>query len=209
MKLFRRPNERKFYRIKKNGWVMNKNVLVAVIVGIVIIGVVIGYQMNETTWKKSTTEEYYESIGTQSIKHVVYPENPQFLYGLKINKDKYVLGENIFVSISNIPMGFKDRVLFLTPEDIIYHIVKVDGNKSDFGKEYFRPQLLLGLEICEKEQLIGDWKVFFESNPSEYLKFEMTDELLPNNELYYEGCKDTGQHLDVFDPSRTIESKVP
>lgn len=188
---------------------MKKNVGVAVIVGIVIIGVVIGYQLNENTWQKSSTTEYYEKMGTESVKHVVYPENPQFLYGLKINKDKYVLGENVFVTISNIPMGFVDNILFQTPNGMTYHTINVDGNKANFGKEYFRPQLLLGLKICDKEQLVGNWKVFFESNPSEFLNFEMTDEILPRNEEYYKGCNPTGQELDIFDPTRTIESKLP
>ena len=81
---------------------MKKSVSVAIIAGIAIIIGVIGYQLNETTWSKVSVEEYYEKDceeGCEGVSTIVYPENPQNLYGLQINKDKYLLGENVFVKI--------------------------------------------------------------------------------------------------------------
>jgi len=180
---------------------MASKVGIAVIVGIAIIVGVIVIQLDSMSWEKSTTEEYYDSIGKASVAHVVYPENPQFLYGLKINKDKYVLGENIFVSITGIPMELKDEILFFTPKGVKYHEIEIDGSVATSGKEYFRPQLLRAKDLCQKEQLIGEWKVFFATNPGEALTFEITNEILPNNELYYEKCNETGQEM-VVDPTR-------
>ena len=181
--------------------VVEKNTVIAIIIGIVIIGVIIGYQVDQNTVKKSSTEEYYQSIGTQSIASVVYPDNPQFLYGLKINKDKYVLGESVYVTISGIPMELKDEIAFFTPEGKKYYTIDIDGRISDSGKQYFRPMLLMAKDICEKEQLIGTWKVMFMKMPNEILNFEIVNEILPNNERYYAGCTDTQQDY-VVDPSR-------
>ena len=75
---------------------MNRNVGIATAVGIAIIIGVIGFQINDTVYYVSTPEEYKKSMGTQSVAHVVYPDNPQLLGPLQINKDKYLLGENIF-----------------------------------------------------------------------------------------------------------------
>ena len=43
-----------------------------------------------------SVEEYYEKGG--KVAHVVYPDNPQILGPLQINKDKYLLGENVYVN---------------------------------------------------------------------------------------------------------------
>ena len=79
--------------------------------------------------------------------------------------------------------------------------MKFDGKNADYAKQYFRPMLLKALEICDKDQLIGEWKVMFRSVPDEYLRFEIVNEILPNNEVYYMGCGSTGQQL-VVDPTR-------
>ena len=75
---------------------MKKSVSVATGIGIAIIVGVIFFQVNETMWKQASVEEYYEKDG--NVAHVVYPDNPQILGPLQINKDKYLLGENVFVS---------------------------------------------------------------------------------------------------------------
>ena len=128
---------------------MASKVGIAVIVGIAIIVGVIVIQLDSMSWEKSTTEEYYDSIGKASVAHVVYPDNPQFLYGLKINKDKYVLGENVFVSITGIPMELKDEILFFTPKGVKYYEIEDDGSVATSGKEYFRPQILRAKDLCQ------------------------------------------------------------
>ena len=56
---------------------MNRNVGIATGIGIaVIIGVII-FQVNETTWKQVSVEEYYEKGGR--VAGVVHPDNPQIL----------------------------------------------------------------------------------------------------------------------------------
>ncbi len=153
---------------------MNKSVGISVVIGIVIVIGIIGYQINETTYHVSTPDEYKETMGTQSVAHVVYPDNPQILGPLQINKDKYLLGENIF--------------LIITPENKIYDKWGFNGSERDYQKKYFKPQLLLSKNICQKEELVGMWTVMFEGYDMAKLHFEVIPHILPNEESYFEDC---------------------
>ena len=93
---------RKFYRIRKFVQIMKKSVLIATVVGVAIIIGVIGFQINETVWTVTSPEDYKKSIGTGSVAHVVYPDNPQVLGPLQINKDRYLLGENVYVILRDL-----------------------------------------------------------------------------------------------------------
>ena len=69
----------KFYRIRKMGKIMLSKSTLAVINGVIVVAGVIVFQVNETMWKKASTEEYYEKecqVGCD-IERLVYPENPQ------------------------------------------------------------------------------------------------------------------------------------
>ena len=167
---------------------MNKNVTIAVIAGIVIIVGVIGYQFYETSWQRTSTDDYYQQGCEEGcdVAHVVYPENPQSLYGLSINKDKYLLGENVYVTITEIPMGLKTQAIFYTPSRKQFYEIKIDGDKTSGFKQYFKPQLLKNRDLCDVDDLIGTWMVLFENNPGEKMYFEFTGEYLPDTEKYYD-----------------------
>ena len=167
---------------------MNKNVTIAVIAGIVIIVGVISYQFYETTWQRTSTESYYEQECGDGcdVAYVVYPENPQSLYGLTVNKDKYLLGENVYVTITEIPMGLKTQAIFYTPSGKQFYEIKIDGDKTSGFKQYFKPQLLKNRNLCDVNDLIGTWMVLFENNPTEKMYFEFTGEYLPDTEKYYD-----------------------
>ena len=166
---------------------MNKNVGIAVIIGITVVVTIIGYQIYDTTYHRSTVEEYYEKDG-KNVRTVVYPEDPQRMGGLVINKDKYLLGEKVFYKVSNIPMGLKGELHFYTPEGVRYKVLFFDGDEKSSYKDYFRPQLLRSLFLCDKEQLIGEWTVLFAGFPSEKLYFEVFAETLPGYEQHYVEC---------------------
>ena len=169
---------------------MNKNVGIAVAVGIAVIIGVIGFQIYDSSYQKSTVEEYYDDqtkADDKTVKHVVYPENPQTLYGLTINKDKYLLGENVFIKINGIPPGLQDSVKFFTPGGISYLDLKFDGDEKSSVKHYFRPALAKSFDrsgggLCDKEQLIGEWTVMFEGFEMSKLYFEILPDILPNQE---------------------------
>ena len=190
---------RKFYRIKKLVEIVNKNVGIAVAVGIAIIIGVIGFQIYDTAYHVSSPEEYKKSMGTQSVAHVVYPDNPQLLGPLQINKDKYLLGENIYVILKNIRPQDKGAVEFYTPGGVLYDTMGFDGMEKDFFKKYFKPQLLKSKDLCEKEKLIGTWTVMFKGYDMSKLNFEMLPDILPNQENQFVDCS-VSYEIDLTKP---------
>ena len=189
---------------------MNKSVGIAAAVVIVIIIGVIGFQINETTYQRSSVEEYNENHKTgqnhiTGVKNVVHPQNPQFLHGLKINKDMYLVGEKIFFSVQGIPMGLKDAVNFYTPEGILYVQYPFDGNEKTNFKHYWQPSLVKRLNICDVEQLVGEWSVMFAGLPDVKLHFQVTNEILPGSEEYYVTCNEKAMEMPIMtDPSTSV-----
>ena len=164
---------------------MNRNVAIATAVGIVIIIGAISYQIYDYSYGRSTTDEYYENLG--QVKTVVYPENPQRLGGLVINKDKYIMGENVFINVVDIPMGLKSALEVYTPSGMKYMSLPIDGDEKNSLKHYFRPSLTRSLDLCDKEEIAGKWTMKF-AGFSDKLQFEVMNEILPNSEEYYEDC---------------------
>ena len=188
---------RKFYRIKKLWEFMNRNVGIATGIGIAIIVGVIIFQVDQTLWQQASVDEYYEKGG--KVAHVVYPDNLQVLGPLQINKDKYLLGENVFVSISNLRPQDVGSVLFITPTGIIYDEWGFNGMERESQKKYFKPQLLKSKQICEKEKLIGQWTVMFKGYDMQKIYFEMTPNILPNMEGQYVDCG-IAYEIDIIRP---------
>ena len=178
---------------------MNRNVGIAAAVGIAIIIGVIGFQVNDTFYYVSTPEEYKKSMGTQSVAHVVYPDNPQLLGPLQINKDKYLLGENVFVVLKGLKPNDVGAILFITPGGTIYDEWGFNGNERDFQKKYFKPQLLKSKNLCEKEMLIGEWTVMFKGYDMAVLNFKMLPEILPNQENQFLDCE-VAYEIDIAKP---------
>ncbi len=176
---------------------MNKSVGIATGVGIAIIVGVIIFQLSETIWLQSSVDEYYEKGG--KVAHVVYPDNPQMLGPLQINKDKYLLGENVYVILKDLKPMDKGAVLFFTPGGILYDEWKFDGMQKDSMKKYFKPQLLKGKNLCEKEDLVGTWNIMFRGYTEMKLKFEMLDQTLPNQEYQFEECQ-ISYEIDITKP---------
>ena len=171
---------------------MNRNVGIAMAVGIAVIIGVISFQIYDSSYQRSTTDDYYENLG--QVKNVVYPENPQKLKGVIINKDKYLLGENVFIRVNDIPMGLRDYLLFFTPGGTEYMSIYFDGSERSSFKHYFKPALVNRLNICEKDDLIGQWTIMFAGLPNDKIHFEVVKETLPNSEEYFKGCAEAREY---------------
>ena len=176
---------------------MNRNVGIATGIGIAIIVGAIIFQMNQTIWQQASVDEYYEKDG--KVAHVVYPDNPQLLGPLQINKDKYLLGENIFVTLGDLRPQDMGAIQFITPTGIIYDEWGFNGMERESQKKYFKPQLLKSKNICEKEKLIGQWTVMFKGYDEAQLHFEITPNILPNMEHQYVDCA-VAYEIDITNP---------
>ena len=130
---------------------------------------------------------------------MVYPPNPQRLHGLTITKDKYLLGENVFISISDLRPQDVGAVQIITPTGIIYDEWGFNGMERESQKKYFKPQLLKSKNICEKEKLIGQWTVLFKGYDEAKIYFEMTPNILPNMESQYVDCG-IAYEIDITKP---------
>tara|TARA_Y100000590_G_scaffold293773_1_gene330898 strand:- start:224 stop:787 length:564 start_codon:yes stop_codon:yes gene_type:complete len=186
---------------------MNRNVGIATGIGIAIVIGVIVFQVNETMWKQSSVEEYYEKGGR--VTSVVFPDNPQILGPLQINKDKYLLGEHVYVIISNLMPGDKGTVQVFAPDGTLYEEIGFNGEIRDYQKKYFKPQLLKSKNMCEKEQLIGEWTVMFKDYDRAKIHFEITPDILPNHEYQFVECAvayvvDPTSENAIVDPSKAL-----
>ena len=175
---------------------MNRNVGIATGIGIVIIVGLIIFQVNQTMWQQASVDEYYAKDG--KVAHVVYPDNPQLLGPLQINKDKYLLGENVYVVLKDLRPQDMGAVQFFTPDGILFNEMGFNGENRDFQKKYFKPQLLKAKNICMKEELVGKWSVMFEGYSAK-LYFEMLPDVLPNQEYQFEECE-IAYELDIRKP---------
>ena len=198
---------RKFYRIKNLWEFMNKNVGIATGIGIAIIVGVIIFQVDQTMWQQVSVDEYYQKDG--KVAHVVYPDNPQILGPLQINKDKYLLGENVYVILKDLRPQDKGTVQFFTPGGILYDEMGFNGENKDFHKKYFKPGLLKSKNLCEREQLVGTWTVMFEGYEEAKLYFQMMPDILPNQESHFVECEvayvlDPTVKDSILPPSETI-----
>ena len=182
---------------------MNRNVGIATAVGIIIIIGVISFQIYNSTYQRSSVDEYYSNNdkNNANIKHVVYPANPQTLHGLTVTKDKYLLGENVFFKVQNIPMGLKDSLDIFSPGGVRYMSMPFDGDEKSNWKHYFRPSLLKQIGLCDKEQIIGEWTMMFRGLPDEKLVFQVVSETLPGSEEYYVTCKQKPLIFPTIEPS--------
>ncbi|MDA0756845.1 MAG: hypothetical protein O2864_06025 [Crenarchaeota archaeon] len=178
---------------------MNRNVGIATGIGIAVIIGVIVFQVNETAYHVTSPEDYTKSIGTGSVSHVVYQDNPQFLGPLQINKDKYLLGESVHVILRDLRPQDKGAVLFITPGNIIYDEWLFDGNKKEIMKKYFKPSLIKSKNLCEKKDLVGEWTVMFKGYDMAKLHFEVLPDVLPRMENQFIECS-VAYEIDIFKP---------
>ena len=166
---------------------MNRNVGIATGIGIVIIVGLIIFQVNQTMWQQASVDEYYEKDG--KVAHVVYPDNPQLLGPLQINKDKYLLGENVYVVLKDLRPQDMGAVQFFTPDGILFDEMGFNGENRDFQKKYFKPALIKSKNLCEKEDLVGTWTVMFRGYDEFKLYFDVLPDILPGEESYFVKCE--------------------
>ena len=190
---------------------MNRNVGIATGIGIAIIVGVIIFQVNQTIWQQASVDEYYAKDG--KVAHVVYPDNPQLLGPLQINKDKYLLGENVYVVLKDLRPQDMGAVQFFTPDGILFDEMGFNGENRDFQKKYFKPALIKSKNLCEKEKLVGTWTVMFRGYEEAKLYFDVMPDILPNQESHFVGCE-VAYVLDpttegTAKPSEVLPGQVP
>jgi len=108
----------------------------------------------------------------------------------QIDREQYVLGELVLMRIGNLETNEKGQIAFLRPLNEthydVYITIPFDGSQKITFNQYFKPSLSRGLEICTKDDLLGNWTVVFQGTDYNNLKFEIVDRYIPGEEKNYE-----------------------
>ncbi len=103
-----------------------------------------------------------------------------------IDKPKYLLGENVFMTVNGLMSHEAGNIVFKRPDGIVHRTIPFDGLSKPEFNHYFTPGLSKGLKACGPEDLAGTWQVIFEGVNYAPLTFEIVYDFLEGSKRYYE-----------------------
>lgn len=99
-----------------------------------------------------------------------------------IDKPKYKLGENIFLTVHELKPNEVGNILIVRPNGDTWTSIPFNGTLKNTFNYYFKPDTSAALKIYEPEDLVGTWKVIFQGLTYEPLSFEIINEFIPGGE---------------------------
>jgi len=153
---------------------------------IIVILVTFYTQSNDS----SENQDYQEQdlVGPNTFQPL--SNNWQSSGPFKINRDKYLLGENLFIVGESLEPTDKGQIAILHPKNKthykVYTTIPFDGSEKLSFNYHFTPQISEIKGICDMSQLVGTWKVVFQGTQYENLEFQMMDDILPGDEWKFE-----------------------
>jgi len=144
-----------------------KAVVTGGVIAVVIIIVIVGFSMLVSETETVKTNEWISS-GPFSI-----------------DKQEYLLGENIFLRVADIQMHEKGEIQFIRTSGDTYRTITFDGSiRSEFN-QYFTPFPSSALKVCSSDDLVGTWTIKFQGTNYKPITFEMKNEYLKGEEWKY------------------------
>ncbi len=146
---------------------MKAGIVGGIIAGIIIVAAIVAFSMpnNET-----------KSEGNRWISSGPF----------SIDKQQYLLGENIFLGVTALQISDKGEIQFIRPSGDIYRTIPFDSSmRSDFN-QYFTPYPSSALKVCTSDDLVGPWTVKFAGTEHDPITFEITNEFLKGEEYKFE-----------------------
>jgi len=104
-----------------------------------------------------------------------------------INKNQYVLGENIFMIVSDLKPTDVGLINVVDPKGDIYSTIPFNGTMKSSFKQFFKPNTLASLGLCNATSLVGHWKIIFVGVPYKSIPFEIKNEFLPSESINENG----------------------
>ncbi len=171
---------------------MDETKIFLIVIGVAVV-IVTGYFAFQSDQTESMTKEQIAEIEKQ-IEETT--EDFSSAVGgwltsgpFQIDKSQYLLGENIFVRITNLAQNEEGQITFLRPMNethySVYTTILFDGAEKNSFNQYFTPGLSRALKVCTVDDLIGTWKIVFQKTNYENLSFEILNKTLPGEEDYY------------------------
>lgn len=96
-----------------------------------------------------------------------------------INKSQYKLGENVFMIVSNLKPTEVGQINVVDPKGDTYSTIPFNGTMKSSFKQFFKPNTLSSLGLCNATTLVGHWSIFFKGVPYKAIPFEIINEYLP------------------------------
>lgn len=94
-----------------------------------------------------------------------------------VDKQKYKIGDSVFISADRIPSDEKGYLYFIDPNGEIFHKLVYDGSKKSSHTDYFKLESIV-TDDCYSCNLIGTWKMEYNVISGSYHKtqtFEVTE----------------------------------
>ena len=169
---------------------VNLKNIIAIIIGIGIIGIVIGGAIEFNSENEKEAIPWREASGP-----------------FQIEKYEYYLGEKIFFNAVNIPTDAIGEIIFLRPEldksnqkikelegipeeliskKVKYIGIEFDGeNKQNFNR-FFEPRFNEWSGICSRDDLVGEWLIIFLGTQYEKISFIVLNQTMPGDTRLFE-----------------------
>ena len=170
-----------------------------IIIPIIIIGIIAGAiaANSEQEIVEEETEIQWVSSGPFSIE-----------------KDQYMLGEKIFLTVNYIPKDVKGEAIFFrptptpdlqkvkefegVPEELIrskvaYITIPFDGSAKENWNRYFEPKFNEFKGICSTNELVGEWILVFAGTYYEPIYFEVLNQTSSWDERTFEPLTNVGR----------------
>ena len=169
---------------------VNLKIIIAIIVGIGIIGIIIGGVIGFNSEKEMEGIPWRAASGP-----------------FQIEKYEYYLGEKIFFNAVNISADEKGEIVFFRPEldrsnkkikeiegipaELISKKIKYIGiefngeNKQSFNK-FFEPRFSEWNGVCSTKDIVGEWIIVFLGTQYENINFTILNETMPGDTRTFE-----------------------
>ncbi len=130
-------------------------IIAIVVIGAIIAGGVYYYYQQKT----KENEERWISSGPFSI-----------------NKDKYKLGEYVFMSVQGLKPTDVGSIVIVDPKGDVYDHIPFNGSMKASFNQFFKPNTQRPLALCTPEDLVGNWTLAFQGVSYKAIPFKIVNE---------------------------------
>ena len=99
-----------------------------------------------------------------------------------INKNQYKLGENIFMVVSGLKPTDVGVINVVDPKGDSFTKIPFNGTMKSSFKQFFKPETLASLGLCNATDLVGNWNIIFRGVPYKSIPFEIINEYIPGED---------------------------
>ena len=135
-------------------------------------------------------EKRYQEIIENNQEYEPLPRNWQSSGPFKIDREKYILGEKIFVIAEDIPYEVSGEIKLVRQLNSTHYKLwdtfSFNGIEKSSFNIYFEPKLSIFKNICNMDDLTGEWYMIFDGTNYDSLNFKMLDTIMPGMESRYQ-----------------------